>query len=82
MKTFFSAAVVLGLSLAVASAGASTAADRKQGRHVRHVRTDKTIVPAPMQVDTSAHPRVDMPPGMQGVPTSTDLPPSFTRKPR
>ena len=82
MQASLSAAVVLGLTLALASATPSAAADGKPRHHVRHVRADKTIVPAPMQVDTSAHPRVDMPPGMQGIPTNTNLPPDFAKKRR
>ena len=82
MQAPLSAAVALGLTLALASASSSAAADHKLRRHVRHVRADKTFVPAPMQVDTSTHPRVDMLPGMQGIPTNTNLPADFAKKRR
>ena len=82
MQASLSIAVALGLSLVAASAPPTTATGRVQRQHVRHVRADKTIVPAPMQVDTSAHPRVDMPPGMQGIPTNTDHLPGLTTKGR
>ena len=72
----------LGLLLATTSAASSAVTHRVPRNPVRHVRADRTIVPAPMQVDTSAHPRVDMPPGMQGVPTNTNLSSDFAKKRR
>ena len=85
MRASLSIGVALGLAMTAAIVIPSFAMDRKPRHHSPyrlHVRADKTIVPAPMQVDTSAHPRVDMPPGMQGVPTNTNISPDFAKKRR